>query len=125
MKIIIWYNLYIGKFSLITIVRNSSLKMKKGRNIMIAKCKKCSNNFTYREVIKSIWINRKINCKICNKENEIELITSFLLYSIIFLPTFIKIFRNESEFNNLLIFTMKILYLIFIIIISPFFIRYE
>lgn len=92
---------------------------------MISKCKKCSNKFTYREVIKSIWTNRKINCKICNKENEIELITSFLLYSIILLPTFIKIFKSESEVNNLLIVTMKILYLIFIIFISPFFIRYE
>ena len=92
---------------------------------MISRCKKCRNKFTYKEVLKSIYFNGRVRCKTCNEENKIELIRKFLLGGAIILPLFIRIFRNEFKISNISFCIIEILYLILVILISPFFMKCE
>ncbi|MGH4120397.1 TIGR04104 family putative zinc finger protein [Clostridium sp.] len=101
------------------------------------KCEKCSNQFTWKEIIKSIWIRSygSIVCDSCNTEHQVAPITRLIIALSIALPPLIF---NSLFILRLLKFNLSnpfeaiisgiAVYLIWIILmmcITPFYARYK
>ncbi len=93
-------------------------------------CKKCSNKFRYKNIMKSIWLNEYIIvCDKCDTKYYANFSTKLIFSLSIFLPLIIYSFVNLifDDFYNLSYFSI-IIYLIWtgiIICITPFYARYH
>ena len=92
------------------------------------KCKKCSNKFKYKDILKSIWVKgyAPIVCVKCDTKHYVNFSTRLILSLSIFTPLIIINFANLS-FDHFFNFSI-IHYLMWIfatICITPFFARYH
>lgn len=85
-------------------------------------CKKCNEAFGYKTILKSGY---KITCPNCGYIYKIEPIYRILISSLIALPLFSRLVLpdNLSFQTYVILFLCSILYIIFILLISPFFIN--
>lgn len=95
------------------------------------KCKKCSNKFHYKEIMKSIWLNSyaPIICDKCNTKHDVSISTRIILGTAIGGPFIIYNLLNlifdeyiRLHDNALIYFIIWINVLIFL---TPFYARYH
>lgn len=100
--------------------------------VIIQKCIKCKENFSYIELLRSIWSlsgYKKIKCTNCNTEFKVSNISRLIMASLTSLPillTSLLILLQRYIFNlgfNIVI--CYSLYVALIILLSPFIVRYK
>jgi len=92
------------------------------------KCKECSNEFKYKDILKSIWVKgyAPIVCVECETKHYVNFSTRLILSLSLFTPLIIINFVNlrlDSFFNFSII--QYLMWIFAIICITPFFARYH
>lgn len=94
------------------------------------RCKECSNNFHYKEIMKSMWLSNyaPIVCDKCNTKHHVSISTRIILGTAIVGPFAIYnllnlIFDNIYLDRNVMI--PYIIWLIIIVFLTPFYARYH
>lgn len=102
--------------------------------MLIQKCKKCSNQFTWKEVIRPIWFSwtySPLKCPRCNTEHYINITTRLFIALGIVAPTAIKGFmfsRNAQTVLRISLRNQLLIYLLWFILLgclTPFFARHH
>lgn len=89
------------------------------------KCHKCSNQFKWKTIIKSIWLGyTPIVCDSCDTKHYVNFTTRLILAISISIPLITRVFIFNSFFENYVLLIYPIWITIFICI-TPFFARYH
>ncbi|WP_288219043.1 TIGR04104 family putative zinc finger protein [uncultured Clostridium sp.] len=86
---------------------------------------KCKRNFSYVELLFSIWSfcgYKRIECKNCNVALKINNVSRLIIAVLIPLPLLVQTYLLKLGINILVFY---LLYLSFIIVLSPLIVRYK
>ncbi|WP_347372371.1 TIGR04104 family putative zinc finger protein [Clostridium saudiense] len=86
---------------------------------------KCKRNFSYVELLFSIWSfcgYKRIECKNCNVALKINNVSRLIIAVLIPLPLLVQTYLFKLGINILVFY---LLYLSFIIVLSPLIVRYK
>ena len=101
-----------------------NISRKKEFRLLIQRCKTCSKQFKWKSIIRSIWLGYKpIECDNCKSKYHIRFISKLLISLSIALPI---LFQNylSSLFKSYSI-LIYLLWVLLVILISPFLSRYN
>ena len=100
-------------------------KYRRGRfNLLTQRCKKCSKQFKWKSVVKSIWSGYKsIECDNCKSRHHINFVSRLLIALSIPLPLIFQRYLY-SLFNSYSL-LVYLIWVLLVLLISPYITRYH
>lgn len=88
-------------------------------------CTKCNKKFLYKDIIKSAWLSMRRTIK-CRKCGELYKISDISIWIVALIPT-LPILFTQALINIMGAYTLLVyfLYIIFMALLSPFWIRFK
>lgn len=94
-------------------------------------CKKCNENFKYKEILNSVVSlknTNKLKCQNCGAIYKAKIQYRILISFLIALPIFLLLFlpnRLNSQWTYIVLFLIYIIYIVSIALLSPILIKFK
>ena len=98
--------------------------------MFIQKCKNCSKEFTWKIVLKSVWVegySKSIKCDRCNTKHYINMTSRIFIAILIALPIILQLPITKYIHTNIILYDSLfiITYILVLILTTPFIARYH